>query len=250
MKKSIICIIIFLICAFFILQTIVAFPHLFIKKQFSYQCFELYANEEIESNARVKSSLDSVQNIIKTSAFHSEEIIYQIFLVKGTFYEKFNNFLPQTSGAFAYAFWNREIYLADIDFERGIFHRNDNEKEVRNIVQLIAHESIHVQQSHTGIKRNSPPWLNEGYAEYVTYVPLRATDNYSFMDAVKTLKANPDEYWLRSEYGYWDIRDYKYYRVLVEYLIDVKGMTVEEILEEKEVLFPDEVWQEVIKLTD
>jgi len=246
MKKSIIRILIFLTLSFVILQTIVAFPQIFIKKQFSYQCFDLYANEKVELNNKIKSTLDSVQNIIKKSALHSDEIKYQLFLAKGTFYEKLNDFLPQTSGAFAYAFWNREIFLADIDFDSGIFHRNNNEREVRYIVQLIAHESIHVQQSHAGIKRSSPPWLNEGYAEYVTYAPLRAAGEYNFLDAVKTLQDNPDTEWFRSEYGYWDVRDYKYYRVLIEYLIEVKGMTMEEILEQKKTLFAEEIWSEII----
>lgn len=175
--------------------------------------------------------LDSVQLLLNKSDLQVDDLKHRIFLAHGSFYEKIIKLSGQK--AFAFSFQDKQIYLAEADFKKGIFSRNNNEYEIRNMVQLIAHESVHNQQYYSYTQRKKPSWINEGYAEYVTYLPLIHNGEYQLKDAIKLVEESRGQYWLRSEYGYWDIWEYKYARVLIEYLIDVKGMTIQDIINDE-----------------
>ncbi len=228
MKKKLIytslLIVIILLSLFALLQ----FPQLTLRKRIIYNKFEIYAQQNLKVNTDILNALDSVQLILDKSELQVEGLKHRLFLAHGSLYEK----LIQLSGqkAFAFSFQDKQIYLAKANFKKDLFSRNDNEYEIRQLVQLIAHESIHNQQYYSYQQRSKPSWINEGYAEYITYLPLIHNGDYQLKDAVNLVSENKGQKWLKSEYGYWDIWEYKYSRVLIEYLIDVKGMTIQEII--------------------
>ncbi len=220
------------------------YPEWLLAKQFSYGPFTVYSNQEITLDEDAQQALDSVLILVKKSAFYRPDLKHKIFLARGSWYETLNQFYGQM--AFAFSFSDRQIYLAELDLPRGIFHRNHNEYELRQVIQLMAHETVHNQQAAEYSVRYTPVWINEGYAEYVSHEPIRNRPDYNFWQVVDEVKKHEGEYWLRSDYGYWDIWAYKYYRVLMEYLLDHQGMTIQMILEEKETLVPEEIFAEML----
>ncbi len=212
---------IFLLLAFVIfIFCLLQFPQITLKKQFTYGDFEIYGKQTISRTRSFEEILDSVSKIISHSTIPSKDLTYKVFLAHDTFYEKLLKLIGQN--AFAFTFKFGQVYLAELDLSNGLFARNNNEYEIRNAIQLIAHESIHTQQ-HNFFKKRMPPWLAEGYAEYISYRPIRELNKYDLSTVVKNLEENPDEYWLKSEYGFWDLREYKYYRTIMEYMLDEKG---------------------------
>ena len=52
-------------------------------------------------------------------------------------------------------------------------------------------------------------------------------------------------YWLLSDYDYWDIWKYKYYRTLVEYLIEVEHLSIREMIEKQAEWNPAALFEQI-----
>ena len=220
------------------------FPQVFLSKTLDHGPFSVYSTTPLEAPEDWHVLLDSAQLMLEKSELHSPDQRYLLFMAKGTTYESLLKWVGWNK-PFAFAFLNREIYLATPNILEGQFSRNNTEYEKRLMLQLIVHESVHVQQDAEGAKRGLPPWVNEGYAEYVSHAPIYQQSDYSLADVVKELQEMRGEYWLRSDYGYWDIWEYKYYRSLVEYLIEVEGLSIREIIERQTEWNPAALFEQI-----
>lgn len=223
---------------------LVQFPNLFINKELTYKSFEIYSNDNIELTVSVKAVLDSVLSNIEQSPFQKDEFIYELYFVGDSFYEKVIRLFGMKN--MASSKYEKQIYSAKPNFEKGILKRNDNEYEKLNLVQIISHECIHSQMyedySWFGIMQ-TPSWINEGYCEYISYRPIRAKENYNLSDVFVKLESNHDN-WIRTEYNTMTPRQYVRDRLLIEYLIDVKGLEISEIIS-NENLTSTEVYEEI-----
>lgn len=236
------------IISFFILLTIVIgslqFPELFIKKQCTYKSFEIYSNQEILLNEDVQNILDSSWSHLQKSAFYDKDQVLQLYFIRGSFYEKALRMFGRKNMAFSK--FDKHIYSAHPLFKDGILKRNNNDYEWLNLVQIITHEGIHSQMypdySTLGFM-NTPAWINEGYCEYISFIPIRVKQDYQLAKLALQLETNKD-IWVKTPYGSMTPRFYAHSRLLIEYLIDIKGMTIKEIIQD-ESLNPETLYKEI-----
>ena len=225
---------------------LVEYPNLFIKKIGKYKSFEIYSNEKIELGHSFETILDSVLINLNESQFKGEKDKYELYFVRGSFYEKLIRLLGMKNIAFSK--FDKHIYSAYPYFNKGILKRNDNKYEWLNLVQIISHEAVHSQMYKDYSKywmMQTPDWINEGYSEYISYQPIRDRGNYSLSALLSKLENNNDD-WIQTEYNTMTPRQYAIDRLIIEYLIDIKKMEIVEIIND-ETINPDDVYREVIK---
>lgn len=234
----------FTLLLFVILVIIVQYPSLFVAKVGEYKSFKIYSNVEIELDESVKSILDSVQVNLNKSEFNDQLDEYELYFIRGTIYEKLLRLLGRKNIAFSK--FEKHIYSANPNFKEGKLVRNNNEYEWLNLVQIISHEGVHSQmykEHYEWFKMKTPFWINEGYAEYISYKPISKRSNYELSSLLFKLE-NSNEDWLKTEYNSMTPREYVKSRLLIEYLIDVKNMGIKEIIEDKQ-LNPNELYEEI-----
>lgn len=223
---------------------ITQFPNLFINQAITYKSFKIYSNDNLELTTSVKSVLDAVLTNISQSDFQKEENRFELYFVNGTFYEKIIRLFGVRNMAMSK--YEKHIYLAKPNFEKGILKRNDNDYEWLNLIQIISHECVHTQMyrdhSWLGIMQ-TPTWINEGYCEYISYLPIRGQKNYQRADLLAKLESNHD-HWVKTAYHSMTPRQYVMDRLLIEYLLDVKGLKITEIIADQQ-LKPEEVYAEI-----
>lgn len=220
------------------------YPQIFISKALEEGPFTVYSSTPLEAPEEWRHLLDSAAVLLENSELNTSEQTYLLFMARGTSYESLLKWVGWNK-PFAFAFLNRQIYLAQPRIREGLFSRNDTEYEKRSMLQLIVHESVHCQQDAQGVKRGLPPWINEGYAEYVSHAPIYAQRDYQLAEVVREVEASRGAYWLRSDFGYWDIWEYKYYRSLMEYLLEEKKISVREIIERQAEWNPAVLFEEI-----
>ncbi len=165
------------------------FPHWFIKQQFNYRGFVVYSNAEIQPDEPVQAVFDAVQANLEESVFASSEDQFHLFFIRGTMYEKLIRAFGRRNMAFAKG--NRQVYSAWPDFAAGTLHRNNNAIERMHLVQVITHESVHSQMYRDYARfgfLKTPGWINEGYAEYISYGPVRKQGDYRTEDLLLQLQ--------------------------------------------------------------
>ena len=227
-----------------ILVALIQYPSLFIKKSAEYKSFEIYSNDNIALSENVKSILDSVLANLKESKFRKEDDKYKLYFVRGTLYEK----LIRLFGAknLASSKYSTHIYSATPDFRIGKLIRTNNDYDWLNLVQIITHECIQTQMysdySNFGIMQ-TPSWIIEGYCDYISYSPIRNQNSYDLSSLFNKLENNNEE-WIRTEYNTMTPRHYATSRLLIEFLIDVKGLEITEIISDKS-LEPEKVYEEI-----
>lgn len=192
----------------------------------------------------MKNILDASITNLKQSELYDKNQIFELYFIRGSFYEKALRMFGRKNMAFSK--FNKHIYSAYPLFKEGILKRNDNDYEWLDLVQIITHEGIHSQMypdySTFGFM-NTPSWINEGYCEYISYIPIRAKTDYQLADLALQLETNKDV-WLKTPYGAMTPKFYAYSRLLMEYLIDIKGMNIKEIIQD-ESLDPELIYKEI-----
>jgi len=207
-----------------IIVTIIAlvqYPSLFIRLTGEYKSFKIYSNQSIEIDQSVKTVLDSVILNLNESQFKDDSSILELYFVRGTLYEKLIRLTGMKNMAFSK--FEKHIYSAHPKFIKGRLERNSNAYEWLNLVQIISHEGVHSQMYkdyYKYLKMTTPGWINEGYAEYISYRPIRERQNYELSDLLYKLESSSNE-WLDTEYHSKTPRDYVQSRLLVEYLIEI-----------------------------
>jgi len=244
MSKLIKKLILVAILIFVVLLISVQFPNLFIDKKFTYKSFEVCSNSEIHLDENVKNVLDSVLKNLNQSEFSGESDKYKLYFIRGTLYEKLLRMLGRRNMAFSK--YEKHIYSANPIFQEAKLVRNSNNYEWLNLIQIISHEGVHSQmyKDYYGwFKMKTPFWINEGYAEYISYKPVRELDTYEITSLLSQLE-NSKDVWLKTEYNTMTPREYVKARLLIEYLMDVKKMRITEIIENKQ-LKPNEVYDDI-----
>ena len=220
------------------------FPELFLNKNLEYKSFELYSKNSIELNSELKSVLDSVIVNIKRSYFYQEDQIFELYFVKGTFYESIVKLFGVDH--LASAQYDKHLYFGDPNFDQSKLIKGLDRYEWANLVQLISHEAVHSQMytdySVLGSMK-TPSWINEGYCEYISYFPLKKNSEYKLLD-LYTLYKKSDSSWIETEFGSMTPKLYLRDRIIMEYLIDYKNLHILEIIE-NETLNPEELLEEI-----
>jgi len=199
------------------------FPEIFIDEQLRYKSFELYSKDSIISNSELENVLDSVMVNLKRSHFYQEDQIFELYFIKGTFYEK----LVRLFGAdnLASAQYDKHIYFGSPNFVQNKLIKGLDKHEWANLVQLISHESVHSQMytdySVLGFMKTAS-WINEGYCEYISYYPEKSKPACKLFDLYSIYKKSNSS-WVETEFGSMTPRLYLRDRIIIEYLIDYKN---------------------------
>ena len=95
-------------------------------------------------------------------------------------------------------------------------------------------------------------WKLEGYPEYISRRPQLLSKNYSLVDDIEQytdLKNKATGIWILTEEGGCEMPDYYYKgRLMMEYLMDIKHLTYDQILQDT--VSENTIFKEMIKWKD
>jgi hypothetical protein len=220
-----------------LLTGIVLTPSLLYANQTKIGKHTIYHNSKID-NYFIKQ-LENATNVLKTSELYDSDFLVDICLNDGSIYP---TILEKIRGqAFAWGFYNKVVFQGNAYYQNNHIELNGYQW---NLEQLLIHEATHCYQyNKLGFWGSNPiaqypNWKWEGYPEYVSR-HLRGQQN--LFDNIKRLsETNSKEEWAIA-FSDGTISPIKYYSdwLLVQYCIDVKGLTYVELLNdstEKEVI--------------
>lgn len=197
----------------------ILFPNLsFYRHHISYKQFDIFA--DIEINDAIYSILDNIKEKLKSSEIYDRDLRFKIFISSG--YKPYSIFSPSLKNAFAatYPIINN-IFISKTDIENNLVKRNAKEDNERSLSSVIVHEITHkLIENEIGIKANRrlEIWKKEGYCEYLS------------VESKLNLKAGINKVY-KNNSPYSSTFSYLKYRILVTYLIDVKGYTFHDLVE-------------------
>lgn len=239
-KRAALIILLLVIATMGVLQ----FPEAFVPKQLDYKNFELYSKDSIVLNDDLIKVLDSVIVNIKKSEFYQGDQVFELYFIKGTFYER----VAQLFGAnhLASSKFNKHLYFGDPNFAHSKLVKGLESHGWVNLVQIISHEAVHSQMyqdySQFGFMKTQP-WINEGYCEYISYDPQRNKATYNLADLYHKYKHSDDD-WVATEYASLTPRLYLRDRIIMEYLMDHKGLSILDIIGDSQ-LNPETILTEI-----
>ncbi len=226
------------------LLCVVQFPQWFVKKHFTYRCFEVFAPESLSCNKGCQAVLDSAQLLLAESAFYQPEQVFELYFVQGTLYEKLLGIFGTKN--IASSKYNKHVYIGRPDFEHGRLRQGDHPYQWLNLVQIISHEGVH-SQMYTDYATwwggmQTPSWLNEGYCEYIAYQPFNQAPGYQISETYQRYLRDKED-WVQTEHGAYTPRLYLRDRILMEYLLLEQGLTIEQLIAAKP--SNQQVWSEL-----
>lgn len=192
--------------------------------------FSIYHNKTLDP--KFTSKLEQASLLLKSSEFYSGKLKLDICLNDGSVYP---SLIKKLQGpGFAYGFYDKVVL-------QGTLNCTDNYVELNgyrwNLVQLLAHEMTHcLQYKKLGFWKskpiaNIPNWKWEGYAEYI------ARQDYTQKDLLNNISRlqNADKSKWEMIFEDGTVAPMKYYEdwILVQYCIDVKNMSYDQLLEDK-----------------
>ncbi|MGJ8743033.1 hypothetical protein [Polaribacter sp.] len=164
--------------------------------------------------------------------------------MKDTFYEKLIGVFGMNN--IASSKYNKHIYIGSPDFRKNTLTKEKNEYEWLNLVQVVTHEAVHSQMYRDYSKLGfmvTPSWINEGYAEYISYYKTSRQHNYPLSKLFERYQKS-NHNWVKTEIGSLTPKQYLRDRILIAYLIDEKNMSIDDIIKD-EYLKPSEILEEI-----
>ena len=168
--------------------------------------------------------LKEVERRLAASPLYRAEQIHRVFLCQSPRRFAFFTNVNAGAGGVTYVYFNRSIFLrpARIAANRLLAPSGQEVPGNRTLVYFITHELTHdLTISHLGARAYSrlPEWVREGYADYVAQ-----GDTFNFRLA--------REQFLRGAPAMDPARSglYLRYHLLVAYLLDIKGISVDALL--------------------
>lgn len=185
------------------------FPH-----RLSYKGFTIRSDQPLSRG--IYTVLDRASARLASSAVYDSTARHTIFL-SGS-YAKFALFSREHFRAFAIRSPLRgHIFISKADPERDVVVRYAEDHNERRLSGAIAHEVTHSLLRQAPGGRDLPRWKEEGYAEYVA-----GESTFDYTEGVRLLAQGGSD-------GSHAFR-YLKYRLLVEYVLEEKGVGFEEFL--------------------
>ena len=233
-----------LLISFLGLLFAVQFPQWFVKQQFTYKCFDVFASASLSCDQHCQAVLDSAQLLLQQSAFYQPEQVFELYFVQGTAYEQLLGLFGISN--IASSKYDKHIYLGQPDFKHGILRQGDHPYQWLNLVQIISHEGVH-SQMYTDYTNwwggmQTPSWLNEGYCEYIAYQPYNQAPGYQVRQTYERFLRETED-WVKTEHGAFTPRVYLRDRMLMEYLLLEQELSIEQVIEAKH--SDQQVWSEL-----
>lgn len=193
---------------------VLMFPQPLFPHRLSYKGFTIHSDQPLSRG--IYAVLDRTSARLAASAVYDSTARHTIFL-SGS-YSKFGLFAREHFRAFAIRSPVRgHIFVANADPERDLAVRYAEDHNERRLSGAIAHEVTHSLLRQVAGGRDLPRWKEEGYAEYVA-----GESTFDYTEGVRLLAQGGSD-------GSPAFR-YLKYRLLVEYLLEEKGVGFEEFL--------------------
>jgi hypothetical protein len=212
-----------------LLLLIILNPNITYANKTMHQNFTVYHNDPLDTV--LLTQLDAASGLIKTSEFYDASLKIDICLNDGSFYTKLIKMLR--GQAFAWGFYNKVVLQGEANFQDNYVSLNGYNWNLR---ELLAHEIIHCMQFEklgfwdSNPMAKIPNWKWEGYAEFIA---RQNTDHTDLSKNLERLNASDENIWeivfadstivSRAYYEYW---------TLVQYCMEIKGFTFEQLLED------------------
>lgn len=228
------------------LTSLLFFPQNLFAKKHVHGKFKVYFDKNNEI-AGIDPFLDKAYKLVETSELFDKSKSFDIFLAEGNIINSIENL--QGNNAYARATADNIFIKFQPDFLSTNFFIGKNNIKFS---ELIAHEMIHILQAHRyGLLNFSPIkhpdfWKVEGYPEYISRVSILQKKDYSLAKEVFRYKneiANSKNGIVNIAENYFAPQVYYKGRIMVEYLINEKGMTYDEILKDKRL--EDDIFAEI-----
>ena len=221
------------------LVIVILFPQLLFANKMKYNKFKVCSNDKISDD--IKIVLDNALDLAQKSELYDSGYKYNIILCHNSFYNKIDDGLLG-NGPAARSRLKNVIVKVRIDARNNLaFSTFHKECEV-NLTYLLAHEMIHCLQANKyGLIEFNPfrhPefWKLEGYPEYISRRPQLSDKDYSLTSEIEryvNLENKATDMWILTEEGGCEAPDYYYKgRLMIEYLMDVKHLSYDQILKD------------------
>ncbi len=225
------------------LVTLVLNPQGLFAHQMAYEEFTVYSNFKIEKS-ELQGVLDQALKTVAGSELYDPTYRYELFFSHQTLYNEIDNLIFNPYAA-ARPTDNNIIIKVKTDLQRKLAYTDRSEID---LAYMLIHEMIHcLQENKYGkLKFNPfshpPMWKLEGYPEYVARRDLLEGAAYDFVAEIERYRAWEKEAktdrWIWATATHIVPAIYLKGRLLTEYLLDIKGHTYEELLDES---FKEEV---------
>jgi hypothetical protein len=234
-----------MLLSLFSMLALILYPSNLFAKRIAYRNFTLYANQPLAGSYR--PILDHALALAGESELFDADYLYDIYLTEGTLYKDVAAAI--FGPAMARSQDNNILLNTNVNFDND---RLSSPSNWRNLTQTIAHEMIHCLQVHRyGVwsvnpVHHPPFWKMEGYPEYIALQEVIQSPEYNFCATIQRLKMYVDNQmeWPELEPGRSEHIVYLKGRVMIEYLMNIRGMTYDQILQDNR--NEEAVYQELI----
>ena len=210
-----------------LLLIIVLNPILTYANKTTHNNFTIYHNTKLDP--LLTSQLDNARNLLETSEFYNEKLNLDICLNDGS---KYTDIIRTIRGqAFAWGFYNKVVLQGTMNCKENYVELNGYKW---NLTQLLAHEMTHCLQFYKlGLWKSKPianidNWKWEGYAEYVSRQNINQKNLIKNLDLLNQKNKNIWEITLDD--STITSREYFSYWTLVQYCLDIKKISYEQLL--------------------
>ena len=234
---------------------IILFPQKLFAYKIKYKEFTVCSNDKIDDN--IKILLDNAMNLVQKSELYDSGYKYNIILCHNTFYNKIDDRLLGIGPA-ARARLNNVVIKVRIDQKRNLAFATFRKACAVDLTYLLAHEIIHcLQAKKYGILKFNPfrhPefWKLEGYPEYIARKPKLSSNDYSLTSEIEryvNLVNKAADIWIVADESGCEAPDYYYRgRLMMEYLMDIKHLSYDQIL--KDTVSESAIFKDMIKWKD
>jgi hypothetical protein len=227
------------------LVTIMLFPQPLFAHKLEYKKFNVYSDQAVGKN--IEGILNDAYNLVEQSELQDKNYQYDIFFSLDNIYNRIEDL--QGKGPAARATAGNIVFKVKVDIDN---NKAFGLRSTMNLTELLAHEMIHcLQANKLGLwnmnQLNHPAyWKLEGYPEYISRQAKLKDKNYSLSNEIKRfieLESKSIDGFVEVSEEHFVPSIYYKGRLMVEYLMDIKGMTYAEILKDDRT--EDQVFQEM-----
>lgn len=201
------------------------FPNLLFAYQLSYKNCTVYSDRPIHQN--IENIINEANRRVSKAEIYQPGQTFKIFICNDLWRLSFFTQGAVNAGAAVQYNFTRYTFFRPIDIannqiipaENWYFKDDSSAFADRPLSYYLAHEMMHVMQSRYFGRGDwkYPTWLTEGYADYIA-----KDGQFDFEENLGLLHQNASE--LHPDYGL-----YRYYHLLVAYLLDIKKKEILEI---------------------
>ncbi len=213
-----------------LLLIIVLNPILTYANKTTHNNYSIYHNKTLDP--KLTSTLDQATILLKTSELYNDNLKLDICLNDGSNYP---TLIKAIRGkAFAWGFYDKVVMQGTMNCQENFVELNGYKW---NLTQLLAHEMTHcLQFDKFGFFKSKPVadipnWKWEGYAEYVSRQNSNQKDLRKNLDRLQQSGKNTWE--ITFEDSTITPREYYNYWTMVQYCLDVKQLTYQQLLKDK-----------------